>query len=450
MTAGKMPPCDLDAEDATLATCMIRGAEAVDEVAEILDFTHFYSGKNREIFAACFDLAAASDTVDIVTVASRLRDRKQIDRVGGLAYLTELISSAPAITVTALRAYATTVRAKATLRSVLEACQKAVAQIYEGVAEVDPFLQSFEAEIHDATMSRRTTNVRKMHEVVASCVRSVIAREKTGIVSGIPTKLRDLDFVMGGFHPNDLTVIAARPGMGKTSLALQFAVEVARQGKGAIFFSLEMPEEQIGNRVLSMESRVPVQCVRTGKFSPGDWSRFLSTAGDVGPLPIFVVDQADTPLAAMRTIVRRAQTELANKDVSLGLVIIDYLQLMTGRPGKHSRDEVVSEITRGLKSMAKESNVAVIALSQLNRDVEKRADKHPLLSDLRESGAIEQDADNVLFIYRDDYYDAKTKEPGIADIHVAKQRNGPTSMVKVKFLPEWTKFMDAPDSRTDS
>ncbi len=443
MTAAPMmPPFDLNAEGAVLSACLYRGASAVDEVADLLTPDRFYSETDRRIFEACVALASDSSPVDPVTVGVWLREHGRLEQVGGLAHLVEIVSSAPALSPDALRAYATAVRNCATLRDVLATCQRAAAEIYHGVDEIEPFVQDLEAKLHDLTMARRSVAVTPMKEVLRGSFQALQRREQAGVTGGIPTGLVDLDFITGGLHETDLTVVAARPGMGKTSFALQLAVEACRRGRGALFFSLEMGEEQIGNRILCMDARVNLQGMRTGKFRPAEWTRLIHAVQAVGPLPLFVVDQADTPLPVMRTIVRRVQSSLARENGSLGVVVVDYLQLMTGRPGKHTRDEVVSEITRGLKGLAKESKTAVIALSQLNRDVEKRSDKHPLLSDLRESGAIEQDADNVLFLYREDYYDEHSKRPGVTDIDVAKQRNGPTKRVQVMFRSESTRFED--------
>ena len=438
--AARIPPFAAEAEGSVLSACIVRGATAVDEVGDLLSPERFYSEAHRRIFEACASLAASSQPVDIRTVAEWLREHRRLEQVGGLGYLTEILNSAPSVSTRALRMYATTVRNCSTLRDVLTICQQSEAEIYDGVPEVELFLQGLEAKLHDSTSCGRVANIRVMRDVIRSTAEALQRRQSSGIVSGIPTGLSALDFVTGGLHPTDLTIVAARPGMGKTSLALQFALEVSRKGHGAIMFSLEMPEEQIGNRLLAMEGRVDLKGMRSAKYSTTDWSRIIDASASLSTLPMYVVDQADTPLSTMRTMVRRAQSTLAAEGRTLGIVVVDYLQLMTGRPGKHTRDEVVSEITRGLKAMAKESRVAVVALSQLNRDVEKRTDKRPMLSDLRESGAIEQDADNVLFIYRDDYYNRESQTPGIAELIVAKQRNGPTEMVRVQFRDESTRF----------
>jgi len=440
--APRMPPFDASAEGAVLSACLYRGAAAVDEVVDLLTPDRFYSETHRRIFEACVALASDSSPVDPVTVGTWLREHGRLEQVGGLAHLVKIVASAPALTEGALRAYATAVRNCATLRDVLATCQRAAAEIYEGVEETEPFVQGLEAKLHDVTMARRSVAVTPMKEVLRGSIEALRRRQQSGVVGGIPTGLVDLDFVTGGLHETDLTVVAARPGMGKTSFALQLAIEACRRGRGALFFSLEMGEEQIGNRVLCMDARVNLQGMRTGQFRPAEWGRLDQAVRQGGSLPLFVVDQGDTPLPVMRTIVRRVQSSLARENRSLGVVVVDYLQLMTGRPGKHTRDEIVSEITRGLKGLAKESKTAVIALSQLNRDVEKRSDKHPLLSDLRESGAIEQDADNVLFLYRADYYDEHATPRGVTDIDVAKQRNGPTRRVQVMFHAESTRFED--------
>ena len=308
----------------------------------------FYLETDRRIFEACVALASDSSPVDPVTVGVWLREHRRLEQVGGLAHLVEIVSSAPALSPDALRAYATAVRNCATLRDVLATCQRAAAEDYHGVDEIQPFVQDLEAKLHDLTMARRSVAVTPMKEVLRGSFQALQRREQAGVTGGIPTGLVDLDFVTGGLHETDLTVVAARPGMGKTSFALQLAVEACRRGRGALFFSLEMGEEQIGNRILwDLDARVNLQGMRTGKFRPAEWTRLIHAVQAVGPLPLFVVDQADTPLPVMRTIVRRVQSSLARENGSLGVVVVDYLQLMTGRPGKHTRDEVVSEITRG-------------------------------------------------------------------------------------------------------
>jgi replicative DNA helicase len=440
MIDASMPPFDVDAEGAVLSACLVRGAEAVDEIADILGPPHFYAEKHRRIFEACVALAAESRELNLVTVGTRLRDTRRLDQAGGAGYLVEVANSAPYVSSTALRAYAESVRGKAMLREVLATCQRAAAEIYAGVPEIDPFVQELEAGIHAATLARRMVSVKSIEEVLRGAINTIIERERDGGATGIPSGLADLDGLTGGLHRSDLTVVAARPGMGKTSLALCQAVEVAKRGFGVMIFSLEMPSEQFGNRAMCLQARVNMQVTRAKSINATDMSRLLESVGVLGKLPIFIEDTADLPISAMRTVVRRKQTELAKDGRTLGLVVIDYLQLMSGRSSRDTtRDQQVSEITRGLKGMAKEADVAVMALSQLNREVEKRADKRPLLSDLRESGAIEQDADNVIFIYRDDYYD-ETKEPNVAELNVAKQRNGPVGTVKVRFDGKYTRF----------
>lgn len=439
---GQMPPFDADAEAAVLSAALIRGHEAVDEVGDIVFPEHFYSERHRRIFEAASDLAAKGEPVDLVSVASWLRAEKRLEQVGGMGYLIEVANAAPAVTAEALRHYATTIRERATLRSVLATCQVAAAAIYGGVAEPTPFLQELESALHSATMERRTANAQEFKDLVRTTFESMTKRAAAGErIAGHPTGFTRLDESLAGLHGGDLTILAARPGMGKTSLAMNIAMNVARRGLGVVVFSLEMPGEQLASRALCSEARVDVQKVRTGKFVASDWSRLTETIGVIGAVPLTVVDTADLPLAAMRTILRRKQSELTQQGRKLGLVVIDYLQLMTGKESRQTtRDQQLSEITRGLKATAKEADVPVMALSQLNREVEKRSDKRPQPSDLRESGAIEQDADNILFIYRDDYYDADSREPNIAEVIIAKQRNGPTGTVKLRFDGAYTRF----------
>jgi replicative DNA helicase len=456
--AGRVPPHDLGAEAAVLSAAML-DADALDEVLDILEPEHFYSTANELIFEAAKALAADWMPVDVTTVAGWLRSREQIQKIGGVRYLAQLVDATPA--VAHVDAHARIVVEQWRLRELIRTCQKFAAEGYGDVGEPQTFIDSAEQAIYDiARTEARSTTVMVAEAMTTAFTALREAAERGGSITGMPTGFTDLDKKIAGLHRGDLLIIAARPGMGKTSLALNIAVNVAASklgddgketpGTGVAVFTLEMPKEQLATRMLCSEARVDLGKLRQGYLNQDDWAHLTSAARFIGAMPMWIDDQPALSLLELRAKVRRAKAEASRKgqllglgdDTEVGLVVVDYLQLMRGRKDAKSREQEISEISRGLKALAKEQNVPVIALSQLNRGVETRGgkDKRPMLSDLRESGAIEQDADTVVFIFRPEYYDRETTDRGIAELIVSKQRNGPTGTVRTRFSAHCTRF----------
>jgi replicative DNA helicase len=464
----RVPPHDLDAEAAVLSAVMVDPL-ALDKVNELLRPEHFYSEAHRRIFEACVDLSASGRPVDVVQVATWLRDRDRLAQVGGMAYLTEVLNAAPAVANVA--AYGQTIHEKWRVRRLILTCQHVMAVGYAGYGEAQQFIDGAEQQVYDIARTRESNSVHPLRDVMQETFRRITkATERGARIIGISTGFDRYDRMTSGLHDGELTIVAARPGMGKTSLVLNMAVNVAspqqleaardpnerweEPGYGVVVFTLEMPREQIVNRMLCSEARVDVSRVRTGMLTPSDWSKLTQAASHLASLNVWVDDSPALSLLELRSKVRRLQAEFDRADPAsgekkqrLGLVMVDYLQLMRGRENAQSREQEISEISRGLKQMAKELNLPVIALSQLNRAVETRGEKskRPQLSDLRESGAIEQDADNICFIYRDDYYNKETADRNVAELIIAKQRNGPTDTVKVRFDAQYTRFDNLPE-----
>jgi replicative DNA helicase len=459
---GRVPPHDLDAEAAVLSAVMLDPA-ALDRVTDLKP-EHFYSEAHRRIFEACLELRQVGHPVDVVQVASWLKDRQRLAQVGGMGYLGEILDSAPV--VANVGAYARIIHEKFRVRQLILSCQKVVAQGYGDYGEPQGFIDGAEQAIYNIARTSSKQSTERLIDVMKKAFKRLndaVARGDR--ITGVPTGYDRYDRMTAGLHEGDLSIVAARPGMGKTSFVLNVATNVASPkgrevagdpnqrwedaGVGAVVFSLEMPREQLANRMVCSEARVDVSKMRTGYLSPQDWSKLTQAASFLGSLPIWIDDSPGLTLIELRAKVRRLQSEFDTRDAEgrkirkIGLVVVDYLQLMKGRDGVSSREQEISEISRGLKGLAKELEVPVIALSQLNRAVETRSEKskRPMISDLRESGAIEQDADNIIFIYRDDYYNREdSAEPNIAELIIAKQRNGPTGTAKVRFEKAYTRF----------
>lgn len=465
---GRVPPHDLDAEAAVLSAILL-SHEALDRVIEILKPEHYYSDANGRIYEAAVALLLAGTPVDIVSVASYLRDRERLLHVGGPAYLAQLADATPAVAHVA--AHAQTVYEKWRLRALIATCQRVAAEGYGDVGGVQEFIDGAEGDIYALAHVGGKSNVQPLNGVLSTVFTQITEAANRGDrITGISTGYEKYDAKTAGLHAGDLTIVAARPGMGKTAYVCGLAVNVASArcvpvsdgnggwrtppvpnapGFGVAIFSLEMPREQIAVRMVCSEGRVDLGKMRTGFLQPDDWRSLTEAASYLSSLPIWIDDTSAIGLLELRAKVRRIQAEY-NREATettperkLGLVVVDYLQLMKGREGAASREQEISEISRGLKQLAKELKVPVIALSQLNRAVETRStkDKRPQLSDLRESGAIEQDSDTIVFIYRDDYYNPETSNAkGIAELIIAKQRNGPTGKVMLRFNASCTRF----------
>jgi replicative DNA helicase len=460
---GRVPPHDLDAEAAVLSAIMV-DAMALDKVLEFLRPEHFYSEAHRRIYEACMELRGVGQPVDVVQVGTWLKNRERIAQVGGMAYLTEVLNAAPAVANVA--SYGRTIHEKYRVRQLIATCQRVAAQGYVDYGEAQNFIDTAEQQVYEIARTPDKSSVEKLLDVMKKSFKQLNDAVSRGDrITGTPTGFDRYDRMTAGLHDGDLTIVAARPGMGKTSFVLNLAVNAAspRQreaandpnnrweepGRGVVVFSLEMPREQIANRMVCCEGKVDVSKVRTGFLAPADWQKLTQAAAFLGTLPIWIDDTAGLTMLELRAKVRRLQAEYdrineedPRQSKRISVVIVDYLQLMKGRDGVQSREQEISEISRGMKQLAKELKVAVIALSQLNRAVETRSEKskRPQISDLRESGAIEQDADNICFIYRDEYYNPESTERNIAELIIAKQRNGPTGTAKVRFDREYTRF----------
>lgn len=458
--AGRVPPHDLDAEGAVLSAVLL-GSEAFDAVQELLQVEHFYSEANGRIYEAVVALQQEQRPVDLVSVAGWLRDRERLAQVGGTPYLIQVTEATPA--VANVEAHARTIREKWRVRELIKTCQRFAAEGFGDTGDVQQFIDRAEQSVFDIARTPEGSTVVPIRTALTEAFKKMNAATAGGI-SGISTGFSQLDRTIAGLHEGDLYIVAGRPGMGKTSFVLNLAVNVAsprrmevddgssfgsvieEPGYGVAFFSLEMPREQLAARLLASEGRVNVGAIRRGETQK-DWDKLTSAAARLQNLPLWLDDTPAISLLDLRGKIRRLKAEIERggeglRAKKLGLVIIDYLQLMSGRQDAKSREQEISELSRGLKHLAKELKVSVMALSQLNRSVETRTtkDKRPQLSDLRESGAIEQDADTILFIYRDEYYFRDSMDKGIAEVIVAKQRNGPTGIVRTKFTADYTRF----------
>jgi replicative DNA helicase len=455
--AGRVPPHDLDAEAAVLSAILL-SRDALDRVLELLKPEHFYSDANGRIFDAMMQLAAAGTPIDIVSVASYLRDRERLAHVGGPTYLGQLADATPA--VAHVGAHAQVVHEKWRLRALIATCQRVAAEGYGDVGDPQLFVDSAEQAIYELSRTVRRKTGATMWEAINQSFRQIMAAvESGGGVTGVSTGFAKIDARTAGLHSGELMIVAARPGMGKSSLVLDMTrhasaprrvvapggAETVLPGHGVVIFSLEMPTPQVARRMTCSESRVDVGRARTGKLDRNEMNRLIDAGEALKTRPVFIED-APLGLLELRARVRRHQADYDRAATAttpaqkIRVVVVDYLQLMQTREGL-SRHEALGEITRGLKRLAKELDVAVICLSQLNRSVESRNDKRPLLSDLRESGNIEEDADVVAFVFRDEYYTReKSKLHGIAEVDFAKIRDGQTGRVFLRYTASCTSF----------
>lgn len=435
-----VPPHSIDAERAVLGGIML-DPEALERLEGMLQPEHFYVEANGKVFSAIQDLSSRGQPVDALTLKDHLERRDELAKCGGEAYLADLVTSVP--TSANVKHYASIVRERAVLRELLGVCSHVSREVYENnEREVHEHLDEAEKRVlavaENFSRSRPTFN--KMSDLMLQSYKELEARyaEKKAI-TGVPSGFNDLDEMTSGMQRGDLIVIAGRPSMGKTAFSMNLAqnASIRSDDTGVVaVFSLEMSAQQIAMRMLACEARVDMKNLRTGRFSSEDWRKLAHASGTLAESAIFVDDTPAISVLELRSKCRRLKREAKKLD----LVVIDYLQLMSGRSDAERREQEISEITRSLKGLAKELDVPVIVLSQLNRSLESRADKRPMMSDLRESGAIEQDADIIMFIYRDWVYHKKPENEGVAEIIVAKQRNGPTGTVKLAFLNQFTRF----------
>ncbi len=436
-------PNDRDAEEAVLG-CMILDRDSIVTAMEILEKDDFYYQQNGILFETILELYNSGSAVDVVTIQDRLRQKKVPPEVCSLDSLNDLIRLVS--TTVYAKDYAGIVKDKSTLRKLIRAGESIAENCYQDKESLDDILEDTEKRVFSLIQNGRRVDYVPIGTLVMEEVDRIDRVGKLhGEVTGLPTGFKDLDYMLAGLQPSDLVLIAARPSMGKTALALNIAQYVAfHENEPVAIFSLEMDRGQLVSRLLSMESRVDSHRIRTGKLSVEDWQEVVEAADTIGKSQLIIDDTPAISVSELRSKCRKYKLE---KDVKL--IILDYLQLMSGSSRRSdSRQQEVSDISRSLKQIARELKVPVLALSQLSRQVESRPDRRPMLSDLRESGAIEQDADVVMFIYRDDYYNADSDRKGYAEINIAKHRNGPTGSVDLIWLPQYTKFVSSEKQQT--
>jgi len=430
----RIPPQQIEAEQSLLGGILIDN-EGLPSALEILKGDEFYRDAHRTIFRAVQELFERNEPVDLITVTDLLTEKNQLEAVGGATYLAALTGMVPSSTN--VQTYAKIINEKALLRRLIQSAQQIMSWCYEGGKNVDEILDHTESAIFSITENRVRSSYFPIKEIVKKSIEVIESfQENREMVTGVPSHFTDLDKLTAGFQPSDLIIIAGRPSMGKTALALNIARNAALEsGTPVGLFSLEMSKEQLAMRLLCSEARVDSHKIRTGFLSRQECAKMLMAAGYFMDAALYI---DDTP--AISSLELRAKARRMKADRGLGLIVVDYLQLMRSREGAERREQEISEISRSLKALAKELNIPVIALSQLNRKVEERHDKRPQLSDLRESGAIEQDADVIAFIYRDEVYNTSTTDKGIAEISISKQRNGPTGRVKLAYINAYTRF----------
>ena len=414
---------------------MIMDSEAIMTASEILTSEDFYQRQYGILFDAMVELYNEGKAVDLVTLQDRLKEKDVPPEVASLEFVKDILDSV--YTSAHIRQYASIVHEKAMLRRLIRTTEGIANACYAGKESMEDIFVDTEKQIFDIIQQNTSGEYVPIKDVVLNALDKIEMASRTkGNVTGIPTGFIDLDYKTAGFQPSDLILVAARPSMGKTALVLNIAQHMAfREDVTVAVFSLEMSKEQLVNRLLSLESRVDSQSIRTGNLTDEDWSKLIEGAGVIGKSHLIIDDTPGISVTELRSKCRKFKMEH-----NLGIIIIDYLQLMTGSKRSESRQQEISDISRSLKAVARELNVPVVALSQLSRAVEQRPDHRPMLSDLRESGAIEQDADVVMFIYRDDYYNKDTAKPNVAEIIIAKQRNGAIGTIELAWLPQYTKF----------
>lgn len=427
-------PHSVEAEQSVIGS-MIMDREAIMAASEIISSEDFYQHQYGVLFEAMVELYNEGKPVDLITLQNRLKEKDVPPEISSLEFVRDLLNTVP--TSANIRYYAGIVQEKATFRKLIRTAEEIANTCYLGKERLEDVMEDTEKKIFDLVQKRDTGDYVPIKDVVLNALDKIeIASKNKGNVTGLPTGFVDLDYKTSGMQPSDLVLIAARPSMGKTAFVLNIAQHMAFKDNVTVaIFSLEMSKEQLVNRLLSLESRVDSQAIRTGNLTDEDWAKLIEGAGIVGKSNLIIDDTPGISVAELRSKCRKYKMEH-----NLGIIIIDYLQLMTGSKKTDSRQQEISDISRSLKEIARELGVPVLALSQLSRAVEQRPEHRPMLSDLRESGAIEQDADVVMFIYRDDYYNKDSERKNIAEIIIAKQRNGPIGTVELVWLPNYTKF----------
>ncbi len=430
----RIPPQNLEAEECVLGSILIEES-SINKVLEILQVSDFYKDAHQKVFRSMIALFEKGEAIDIITVTDCLKKMGYLEEVGGPLFIASLCEKVP--TASNVTYYAKIVKEKAILRKLLEISTEIASEVYEREGDAEEFLDYAERRIFEISQYRIRPSWFHLKDILKDTFRTIEKLySRKELVTGISTGFIELDRLTSGLQPSDFIIIAARPSMGKTSLALDIAQHAAiDQGIPVGFFSLEMSKEQLTLRMLCARSRVEMHRVRSGYLIDSDWPKLTRAAGLLTEAPFVIDDSPSLSVLELRAKARRLKSEM-----NIGLLVVDYLQLMKGSTRADTREQEISEISRSLKSLSKELNIPVIALSQLSRKVEQRHGNRPQLADLRESGAIEQDADLIMFIYRDEVYNPDTSEKGIAEIIIGKQRNGPTGTVKLAFLDKYTTF----------
>lgn len=429
-------PHSMEAEQSVIGS-MIMSKDAIVEASEMITGADFYQQQYGIVFEAMVELHDEGKAVDLITLQDRLREKELPPEISSMEFVRDLLSAVP--TSANVKYYAEIVAEKSMLRKLIKTTEEISNLCYLGKEKTQDILEVTEKKIFDLVQNRGSEEFVPIRQVVLNAIEKIEKASRTqGSVTGIPTGFIDLDYKMSGFQPSDLILVAARPSMGKTAFVLNIAQYMAfHNDVTTAIFSLEMSKEQLVNRLLALESKVDSQNIRTGNLEDEEWAKLIEGANIIGKSHLIIDDKPGISISELRSKCRKYKMEH-----NLGVIFIDYLQLMTGSGRSESRQQEISEISRSLKALARELNVPVVALSQLSRAVEQRPDHRPMLSDLRESGAIEQDADVVMFIYRDDYYNKDSENKNIAEIIIAKQRNGPIGTVNLVWLPNYTKFVN--------
>jgi len=432
----KIPPQNIEAEQSVLGSVLLE-PEALSRVLEVMTGGDFYREAHRKIFASMVELYQKGTPVDLITLNDVLQNKGQLEEIGGASYLTSLTDAIPsAINVDV---YARIIREKSILRRLINRASEIASKGYGFAGDAEELLDEAEKSIFEISEDKINPLVYPISDLMKEGIGALEhLYDRKEIVTGVPSGFKELDKLTSGFQNSDLVIIAGRPSMGKTAFALNIARNAAVDHEiPVVFFSLEMSRQQLTIRMICSEAWVDSNKVRTGFFGEREWPKLTAAAGKLSEAPIFIDDSPTLTVLQMRAKARRLKSEKG-----LGLVVVDYLQLMKGREGSERREQEISEISRSLKALAKELNLPVIALSQLNRRPEGRDDKKPVLADLRESGAIEQDADVICFLYREEMYEENSKHKGIAEVLLRKHRNGPTGSVPLKFFTQYTRFED--------
>ena len=436
MELAKIPPHDIDAEQAVLGS-MLTDKDAVNAAIETLKDDAFYREDNRAIYQAIVNLYSKSEPIDIITLKDELESMDKFEQVGGFEYLASLPDKVP--TTANVQKYIKIVEEKSILRNLIKTANEIIELGYDPAEDVEDIMDGAEKKIFDIMQSKNQKGYTPIKDVlVESFTKLEELYNRKQHITGVPTGFSELDYKTAGLHGSELILVAARPAMGKTAFALNLATNAALRGNAPVaIFSLEMSKDQLVNRILCSEAMVDSNKVRTGKLGEDDWVKLAGAIGPLSEAEMYIDDTPGISVMEIRTKCRKLKMEK-----NIGLVVIDYLQLVQGNKRTASREQEISEISRSLKILAKEINVPVIALSQLSRAVEQRPDHRPMLSDLRESGAIEQDADIVMFLYRDDYYNKESEKKDIAEVIIAKQRGGQTGTVELLWMGQYTKFVN--------